>query len=254
MKYSQGISWYKNDYIKKDFIKKESLHYLFYFKKDSLAQEDIKNIISKKEKHYKKILDWLNLNNDRKIEYYLYPSLKEKLVLMGDNSLGNAIWKKLEIDNEKTVSQKFEIHILYNEKCKFINEHEDTHLLSLPWGLSLYLFCEGLAQYMENTFAEEDLHEASKKLLKKNKLYSIEFLFDNKNWDKVESMIIYPQTGSFSKFIIGKYGKDKFEKLYKNTSRNNNIDKNLKEFKKVYNKKLNQTEKEWLEFLKENKF
>lgn len=254
MKYSQGISWYKNDYIKKDFIKKESLHCLFYFKKDSLAQEDIKNIISKKEKHYKKILDWLNLNNDRKIEYYLYPSLKEKLVLMGDNSLGNAIWKKLEIDNEKTVSQKFEIHVLYNEKCKFINEHEDTHLLSLPWGLSLYLFCEGLAQYMENTFAEEDLHEASKKLLKKNKLYSIEFLFDNKNWDKVESMIIYPQTGSFSKFIIGKYGKDKFEKLYKNTSRNNNIDKNLKEFKKVYNKKLNQTEKEWLEFLKENKF
>lgn len=250
MKYKQDISWHKDNYLDYDFIKEESLHYCFYFKKDSLAKKDIKNIVNKKENQYTKILDWLNLNNDRKINYYLYSSLKEKSVLMGDDSPGNAIWEELEIASDKALSKRFEIHAVYNEKCKFINEHEDTHLLSLPWGLSIYLFCEGLAQYMENGFIGKDLHIVSKNLLKEKKLYSIEFLFNNKNWNKVDSTIIYPQVGSFSKFIIEKYTKERFEELYKNTSRKDNTFQNLLKVEKFYKKDIKQLEEEWLNFLK----
>ena len=51
---------------------------------------------------------------------------KGQTVINGDDSLGNAIWKEVD-----TNPRKFEIHVIYNEKCKFVGEHEDTHLLSL---------------------------------------------------------------------------------------------------------------------------
>jgi hypothetical protein len=169
---------------------------------------------------------------------------------MGDNSLGNAIWEELEIENRESNSKKFEIHVVYSEKCKFIGEHEDTHLLSLPWGLSIYLFCEGLAQYMENSFMGEDLHVVAKKLLQKNKLYSLEWLLENSNWNNVDSVVIYPQVGSFIKYLIESYGKENFKKVYQSTSRKKETAENSLEINKVYQKNINQLEKEWHLFLK----
>ena len=128
-----------------------------------MAQKDLKVIIDLKEKYHTEICSWLRLENRRKIDYYLYSSIKEKKALMGDDSPGNAIWKEL---NEQNISKKFEIHVVYSEKCKFISEHEDMHLLSLEWGLSIYLFCEGLAQQMEDEFMGENLHLAAGRLLK----------------------------------------------------------------------------------------
>ncbi|MDD5568986.1 MAG: hypothetical protein PHG23_01050 [Candidatus Pacebacteria bacterium] len=242
MKYIQNIPWYKPDYLNQPFNKEESLHYFFYFQKGSLAEQNRKNIVDTKENHYKKILSWLNLDNNRKIGYFLYPSLKEKAALMGDNSPGNAIWQELE----NNVPKKFEIHVVYDEKCKFIGEHEDTHLLSLPWGLSIYLLCEGLAQYMENSFMDKELYAVSGDLLRENKLYSLEWLCDNNNWEEVEPTIIYPQVGSFAKFLLEQYGKDKFKEVYQNTSRNSDISENLSRIEKIYSKSIGELEKEWI--------
>jgi hypothetical protein len=246
MKYVQDIPWYKNEYLKKDFTEEESLHYIFYFEKESLAHQNIKYIIGLKESHYLKISEWLGVSNDNKINYYIYPSLKEKELLMGDDSLGNAIWQELE-DN---IPKKFEIHVVYDKKNKFIDEHEDTHLLSLPWGLSIYLFCEGLAQYMENSFMGNDLHENAKRLHEENKLYSIEFLCSNDNWNKVEPVIIYPQVGSFVKFLIDIYGKEKFKAVYQNTSRSYVSLENLTKIKEIYSKDIVRLESEWLDYIK----
>jgi hypothetical protein len=250
MKYIQDISWLKDDYLNNGFAKEESPHYSFYFRKGSLVERDIAKIIDIKEGHYEKILSWLELDNGRKIDYYLYPSSKEKIALMGDNIPGNAIWEELSIEDGRADSKKFEIHVVYNENCKFIGEHEDTHLLSLPWGLSIYLFCEGLAQYMEDSFMGEDLHVVAKKLFQENKLYPLEWLCANSNWNNVEPVIIYPQAGSFAKFIIEKYGKDKFKKSYQNTSRHFETSQNLFEIERIYAKNINQLEQEWLDFLK----
>ncbi len=247
MKYIQNISWYKSDYLNQSFNKEESLHYVFYFPKGSLVEKDIKEIVRLKEKHYSKIIFFLELENSRKIDYYIYSSIKEKALLMGDDSPGNAIWKELE----NNVPKKFEIHVVYSEKCKFVGEHEDTHLLSLPWGLSIYLFCEGLAQYMEDSFMNKDLHLASKELLNENKLYPIQWLCDNNNWQNVEPTIIYPQVGSFIRFLIEQYGKDKFKEVYQNISRNHDMFKNLFEIERVYSKDISQLEKEWKDFIEQ---
>lgn len=251
MEYIQSLPWYKKEYLNEEWNKEESLHYIFHFEKESLVNQDINPIIELKESHYTKILKWLDVNNDKKINYYIYSSIKEKTLLMGDDSPGNAIWEELTIEQGRYESKKFEIHVVYNEKCKFIGEHEDTHLLSLSLGLSIYLFCEGLAQFMEDNFMGNDLHKVAKKLKEENKLYPIKFLCSNENWSNVESVIIYSQVGSFIKFLISKYSKESFRSAYQNTSRSCALSENIKAIEKVYNKDILELESEWLGYITE---
>jgi hypothetical protein len=255
MKFKQNIPWYKNKYLKKNWATKKSAHYIFYFFKDSLAKKNIDQIINIKEKHYKKIISFLHVQNDKIINYYLYPSLEIKKKLMGDNSFGNVIWKEFELVQEKVKTKSFEIHVLYNKDVKFIGEHEDTHLLSLPWGLSIYLFDEGLSQFLEGTLLGKDNNFLAKKFMEKGELYSLKWLLDHNNWSETKPEIIYSQVGSFVDYLINQYGLDKFKKTYKKLSRKNKILKNIKIIEKFYQKNMEEIEKEWKNKLKkEEKF
>ena len=91
MKYTQDIPWYKNDYLVYPFNREESLYYIFNFQKNSLAEKNIKEIIKLKEEHHLKILSFLELDNNRKIDYYIYSSIQEKNLLMVDDRPGNEI-------------------------------------------------------------------------------------------------------------------------------------------------------------------
>lgn len=250
MKIKQEIPWYKTGYLKEKWLIKKSSHYCFYFFRNSLAEKDIDKIIELKENHYRKILLFLGLSNERIIYYYIYPSLKEKITLMGDNSLGNVIWEEFELINGKPKTSKFEIHVLYNNRCKFIGEHEDAHLLSLPLGLSIHLFCEGLAQFMERNLFGRDIDVISKELLGQNKLYPVRDLVDNENWQKIKPEIIYPEAGSFIRFLINTYGWNKFKKVYRKLSRLNNFENNLKIIKNGFGKTIGEIEKEWKDYLR----
>ncbi|KPJ55613.1 hypothetical protein AMJ49_06745 [Parcubacteria bacterium DG_74_2] len=253
MKIKQNIPWYRTKYLdKKNWLIKKSPNYLFYYFKNSLAEKNIKEIIKIKEKHYSKILSFLKIKNCRKIQYYFYPTIKEKKKLMGDNNFGNAIWEELELKNSRAKTKRFEIHVAYNNKCKFIGEHEDTHLLSLSWGLSIYLFQEGLAQFMEENLFGKDIDNLSKKLLKQNKLYSTKWLCNNKNWDRLRPEIIYSQSGSFVRYLINTYGLKKFKKLYKKTARQKTPKENIKIIEIIYSQSIKKIEKNWRKYLKSN--
>lgn len=249
-KIKQSFPWYKTSYLdKKDWEKKETSHYIFYYFKDSLAENDIEKILQEKEKQYKKIISFLGVKNRKKIKYYLYPSIKIKKKLMGDDSLGNAIWKKLKIKGDSVETKKFEIHVVYSKRYKFIGEHEDTHLLSLPWGLSIYLFQEGLAQFMEGNLFGRDIDDLSRELVKNKENYSIVWLFNNRNWRNLNPKILYPIVGSFVRFLIKKYGKEKFKRVYRETSREKNLRDDTKIVRKIYLKPVEKLEKEWIKYL-----
>lgn len=249
MKLKQDIPWCKNKYLEKDWLIKKSPHYIFHYFKNSLAKKDIDKIIKIKEGHYNKILSLLKTKNYRKIKYYLYPTLKKKIELMGDNSPGNVIWEEFELRDNKVKTNRFEIHVLYDAKTKFIGEHEDTHLLSLSWGLSIYLFNEGLSQFMEGSLFGKDIDVLSKRLMKKNKLYSLKWLLNNKNWDKVKEKIVYPQAGSFVRYLINTYGLEKFKKVYKKLSRNKKVQDNIKIIENTYLKSVKELEANWKKYL-----
>ncbi len=105
---------------------------------------------------------------------------------------------------------------------------------------------------MENTFLNRNLHLVTKELMEEGKIYSIDFICNNNNWEHVEPTIIYPQVGSFIKYLIEYYNKENFKRVYQNTSREKEITENLLEIEKIYQKNVNQLEKEWLLFLKNN--
>ncbi len=246
----QNIPWFKTDYQKKrNWTVRKSPHYVFHYSKNSLAEKDIKKIITVQEQSYKKILRTLKLKDKRKINYYLYSSRKNKQNLMGDDGHGNAIW--LEIKKRKVwVPKKFEVHSLYNNKIQCIGPHEDTHLLSLPLGVSIFLFSEGLAEFMDERWYGKDIDIWAKKYLKENKLYPIEFLVENKNWDKVNDMIAYPQVGSFVRFLINTYGIEKFKKVYRRTSRQKILKENIEIIEIIYPRPIEKLEKIWREYLR----
>lgn len=248
-RFQQSIPWFKEKYLKEKWEKRKSSRYIFYYFKNSLAERGIDKIAERKERDYKKIVNFLGIDIRKKIKYYLYPSMKIKKELMGDDSLGNAIWQEVLIERNRVKSKRFEIHVVYSRKYKFIGPHEDTHLLSLPWGLPIYLFQEGLAQFMEGDFLGKDLDILSKEIIKRGKNYSISWLFDNRNWKNLNPKILYPLVGSFVKFLITKYGKDKFEKIYRKTSRSQSMKKNLKVIRKIYSKDIKKLEREWKEYL-----
>lgn len=246
MKIKQDLSWHKTEYLDmKEWIAKKSPRYVFYYFKNSLAEKHIDEIIKIQEQGYKKILKKLEAKNRKVIEYYFYPSRKIKKKLMGDEGNGNAIW--LEIKKEKKIwkPKKFEIHALYNKKTQCVGEHEDTHLLSSYLGMAIFLFCEGLSEFMSEKWRGRDIDFWAKKYLNKNKLYSLKFLADNKNWDNVDNLIAYSQAGSFVRFLIENYGIEKFKDVYQRLSRLNSYEDNLDIIKKVYSKKIDGLEKEW---------
>lgn len=252
IKINQEIPWYRSDYLKQEWLVRKSSHYVFYYLKDSLAEKDIDRIIELKENHYNKILSFLNLGNKKIIHYYIYSSSSDKINLMGDNSQGNAIWGELELFNGEVKINKFEIHVIYNDECQFIGEHEDTHLLSLPMGLSIYLFYEGLAQFMEGNLFGKDIDFISKELLDQNKMYPIEDLIDNKNWEKLEPKIIYPEVGSFTRFLINTYGWNEFREIYQKLSRLNSFKDNIEIIECGFERSIKEIEREWKDYLMQN--
>ena len=175
----QNIPWFKTDYLKKkNWMIKKSPNYIFHYFKNSLAKKDINKIIIVQERVYRKILKTLKLRNKRKLNYYFYPSKTTKSKLMGDIGNGNAIWIKIEKEKEFWHSEKFEVHSLYTNKVKCIGEHEDTHLLSLSLGVAVFLFSEGLAEFMSEKWHQKDIDFWAKKYFKKKQ--ALQFRFFNK--------------------------------------------------------------------------
>ena len=116
------------------WLTRETDHYIFHYFPDSEAEKDIEMIVAMQENAFKKIVNFLNIEPPKKkIEYYFYPDEEIKKALMVDD------WYAQSILDE------FRIHVLYTSDIKPIGEHDDTHLLSLPWGISIRLLQDGLA-------------------------------------------------------------------------------------------------------------
>lgn len=235
----QHIPFYKEDF-KKDsrWLKKETNHYVFHYFSNSLAEKEIDTIAERQEKAFEKIISFLRVEPPkRKISYYLYPEAQTKKELMGDDWYAQSIYKD------------FCVHILYTKNIKPIGEHEDTHLLSLTWGLSIGSLQEGLAEYLVGHNWYGDGHENMvKEGFKKGILSPINSLMSHDAWVKLPDeniLYYYCLAGSFVKFLIEKHGREKFEKLYRETDRKNSLEKNTKIFEKIYNFSIEEAEKEW---------
>lgn len=238
----QYLPNYKHDFLgDKNWLTRESAHHRFHYFPKSVAESEIESIIARQEVGYKKIIDFLNVPKlDRLIEYYLYPDKETKTRLMGDDWYAQAIYAE------------FRVHLLYTETIKPLGEHEDTHLLSLPWGLAIGFFQEGLAEYLVGHAWDGKLHlEHVREGYSKNIYPPLADFMDHQSWLKTDdsfAIYFYSLAGVFVSFLVTTFGKDRFESFYHQLNRDNTKQQNGLLFQSIFGKNLEEIE---VEFRKE---
>ncbi len=181
-------------------------HYIFTYKEMSLAEKDIKLIAKEQENCFQRICSVLKINFFDKIHYYLLDSPEEVGKLYGDNEPinGFAVWGENKI------------YAVYNDDIKCIGPHEDTHLISFAINAPKSDFIvEGLAMYFDEKWWNVDNDEWASYY--KNVIHELSIckLLDNQQFDMYGCEITYPIAGAFTKFLIDKYGINKYLLLYK---------------------------------------
>lgn len=246
MSFQQHLPTYKNAFeTDQRFERVESEHYIFHLFPDSEAQKDIKEIILTQEKAFVKIINFLGVESpDKKIEYFFYPNKEVKIELMGDD------WYAQSIYNE------FRIHVLYTDDVKPIGPHEDTHLLSLPWGLSFGFMQEGLAEFMVGHAWDGSPHKKYVLEGYKKNLYSpIESFFRHEAWSETDdnyAIYFYSLAGAWSAYLIEMFGKERYKNFYQRSTRDYTKEQNIELFIQIFREDVSKIEADFVSWLKFN--
>jgi hypothetical protein len=138
--------------------------------------------------------------------------------------------------------------------------HETTHVLMRPYGDPPALFNEGFAVYMSERLGAHALEDLSggkatiyqrvKELKGKSELINLGELLTYTEIGSKESRppVAYPEAASFVKFLIDRYGKDKFLNAYR-TLQNSDSEavqqENIRALEQIYGTPLAELEKQW---------
>lgn len=121
---------------------KETEHYLFHYKTNSLAEQEIQQIIELQEGCFKEITDKLEFIPEVKIIYWLCDTREEVKRISGFEYETNGV-TFFELENPT-------IYAVYNEDVKCVGAHEDAHAISFQWTYSYSsAMLEGLAMYFD---------------------------------------------------------------------------------------------------------
>jgi len=226
--------------------KRSTEHFDIYYFKNSTAEKEIDQIAEQKEKGFSEICRFLGKESDIRIRMVLFEDKLTKHSETGHQGMGWAYGN--------TIVE------VYNEQEQLDPFHETTHVLMRPFGSPPALFNEGFAVYMSErlgAYALEDLgggkatiYERARKLKNKGEWIELKELISYTEIGSLESRppVAYAEAAAFVKFLIDKYGKEKFLQTYKKLKNSNNkITQwmNRRALKQIYDKSLSELEKEW---------
>ncbi|MCK5147357.1 hypothetical protein KAR48_11410 [bacterium] len=203
---------------------------ILYYEENSYASRNIKQIITQSKLNMNNALSILHITQyDHEIHSFFLESRQKMKEIIGFESNGAAYVKS---------------HIMldvFAEKLKTNTTHELMHIISYNlWGWTEPWLNEGLAVCSDDSWHGYKLDELVSYLMSKGVLIPIADLkidFYNKN-----DLITYPQVGSFTKYLIEKYGIDNYRKVWTH---------GMESIPQVLLHPLDEIEKEWKEFLKE---
>lgn len=215
-----------------------------------LSNDERIKLLKRFEANFILIVNTLGLQDDYPaITYHLYPSEKIKIQEMGEDGYA-------ETDREKHT-----IYMVYNDDIQPIGPHELVHILTNKLGMPNYVFNEGLAEYFEDFWKAkidgkmETLrhNDWAKRFLSDNTYISITDIFDDsKFWELDNNAVFsYPESGSFIKYLVRKYGIDRVMLSYGRLARNNpDSSYNFKVFRDTFGVTVQDSEKDWLKTLR----
>lgn len=246
-KYNVGQGNRAVDYDASNFKKHETEKFDIYTYKGSLAEQQLSQIIAKRETAFREISNILAVSYDRKIRLVFYPDEETKIKDIGHTGYGYAFSNN--------------IVEVYNEKIKLDPFHELTHIIAGRLGYPPALFNEGFAVYTSEKLGADALKhlgwpgktvdQASAHLAKEGKLIELVKLFEFVEIGSEESnwQVSYPQAASIVKYLIEVHGAERFRSAYQRlqiSKEHERITKNVEVFTEIYGISLREIEREWL--------
>jgi len=215
--------------------------------KGTPAENDIEKIAGERDSGYEQICEFLGTNPDVRISLVFFEDGETKRKVTGHQ--GNGMAKGTLIVE------------VYNQEIKLDPFHETTHILASEIGHPPAILNEGLATYMSKW-----LKTPSNKDREDNSVSLYEKVRENKakgNWIPLEELlafteigsewskplVAYPQAGSFVKFLIDTYGREKFLEAYSrldNSKEEIVFKQNRENLEQIYGKSLDTLSQEWL--------
>lgn len=211
--HAQLLPGYSAAFREFPWVVRESEHHVFHYAGGSLAAREIEHIIEIQERAFQKITRFLDITPpERPISYFLYSDEDTKEKLMGSRWFAQSVY------------EEFAVHALYTEEHRVIGPHEDTHLLSLPFGLSIGFLQEGLAEWMVgHSWSGESFKETVRTVLQDGNFpVSADLLIRHEAWletDDSHARQYYALAALFADFLIRAYGKERYLKLYASLDR-----------------------------------
>lgn len=232
--------------------KRDTEHLDIYTFKNSTAEKEIKQIAELREKGFSQICKFIGKDFSNRIRLILFEDGQTKHSETGHQGNGWAYGN--------TIVE------VYNEKQKLDPYHEMTHILMEPLGNPPALFNEGFAVYMSETLGSKALEylsggqatisERTLELKGKGQWINLTDLitYNEIGSEQTQPPLAYPEAASFVKFLIEKYGKEKFLSAYKalkNSDDKTTYNQNVKTLSDIYGLSFQELEKLWLEGMKD---
>lgn len=182
-------------------------HYIFHYRKGSLAEKEIQLIAQKQEDVFSKICCILHVTYPERINYYFTDS---------PNAIGRAVWDKDFPCNGVACCGKNKIYAVYTEKIRCIGAHEDTHLISrmINYPESDFVV-EGLAVALHGLWWGLPNETWASYYMEKYPDLSVGSLYDNDSFSRIDSVITYPIAGTFTQFLMDTFSTERYLDLYK---------------------------------------
>jgi prepilin-type processing-associated H-X9-DG protein len=238
------VRW--EDYVLPKLEKRSTAHFDIYYFKNSTAAREIDQIGGQKDEGFQEVCRFLGKDSDVRIRLVLFEDGQTKRNATGHQGAGWAYGH--------TIVE------VYNEKEKLDPYHETAHILMSPLGNPPALFNEGFATYMSERLGthaldnlgggQATLHQRAGELKARGDWIELPRLlsFTEIGSKRTRPPVAYAEAGSFVKFLIEAYGKDKFLQAYgtlQNSDTTTVRQENLRKLAAIYGRPVAELGAQW---------
>ncbi|MGE5351718.1 MAG: hypothetical protein ACM3P0_06520 [Acidobacteriota bacterium] len=189
-----------------------SEHFEIYYD-TKIDSRTIKNIVLHNEYYFEQVTAALKVKPSKKVTTFLFYDSEEKKNLFGS---ANADVAKPWL---------YQLYINFGNYERTL-QHEIVHCISSEFGVTPFKIShgfnpsllEGLAVALEDETDGHTVHYMASLAYNNNFKFPIEKLFQGLNFFGELSSLSYIYSGSFIRFLIDKYGIEKFKEIYKGSA------------------------------------
>jgi hypothetical protein len=208
-----GIEYSATDIQQQIGRRSESDHFVFYYSSDNYSAAEMQRLKVESEYHFSKVALALRLHDidHKKINVYIYPNSDWKRKLIGTSNTNIAKPWKNEIHLTKNT---------FNETFR----HELVHILASEFGFPIIHAStrmglnEGLAVAVDWDEGLYTPHQYASALLREKALENTDQLFTLSGFSVQSNTYAYIVAGSFCKYLIDRFGIDRFKFAFANGS------------------------------------